>query len=174
MFFCFFGGIQFLAFFANRYKNLKNGRALGSFFKYSPNSCSRNFDVRKSVKRKFIPVLFSWYFFHYVNDRYTVRYYMQRYIKTFSNNETIKYKHQTTFNNEFLCSERIFHSFGNFFSIIDSLLDYSLFKSLQNQLSSPCICSYKSTIQLAWSGFKSDNFYDTLISVALPNPTHPK
>ena len=93
MFFCFFEGIQFLAFLANRYKNLENGKTLSSFFKYSPNIFSQNFAVRKSVKRKFIPVLFSWYFFHYVNDRYTMRYYMQRYIKTFSNNETIKYKH---------------------------------------------------------------------------------
>ena len=45
------------------------------FFKYSTNIFSQNFAVRKSVKRKFIPVLLSWYFFHYVNDSYTMRYY---------------------------------------------------------------------------------------------------
>ena len=79
----FFQGIQFLAFLANQYKNLENGKALSSFFKYSPNIFSQNFAVRESVKRKFIPVLFSWYFFHHVNDRYTMRYYIQRYIIIF-------------------------------------------------------------------------------------------
>ena len=83
MFFCFFEGIQFLAFLANWYKNLENGKTLSSFFKDSPNIFSQNFAARKSVKRKFITVLFSWYFFHYVNGTYTMRYYMQRYIKTF-------------------------------------------------------------------------------------------
>ena len=62
-FILFFEGIQFLAFLANRYKNLKNGRTLSRFFKYSQNNYCQNFDVRKSVKRKFIPLLFSWYFF---------------------------------------------------------------------------------------------------------------
>ena len=93
MFVCFFEGIQFLAFLANRYKNLENAKTLSSFFKYWPSIFSQNFAVRKSVKRKFIPVLFSWYFFHYVNDRYTMRYYIQRYMKTISNNEAIKHKH---------------------------------------------------------------------------------
>ena len=83
MFFCFFKGIEFLAFLANRYKNLENGKTLRRFFKYSPNIFSQNFAVRKSVKIKFIPVLFSWYFLHCVNDRYTMRFYIQRYIKTF-------------------------------------------------------------------------------------------
>ena len=92
-FFFFFEGIQFLAFLANQYKNLENSKTLSSFLKYSPNIFSQNFAVRKTVKRKFIPVLFSWYFFHYVNNRYTMRYYTQKYIKTFWNNETIKYKH---------------------------------------------------------------------------------
>ena len=133
VFFLFFGvffeGIQFLAFLANQYKNLENSKTLSSFFKYSPNIFSQNFAVRKSVKRKFMPVLFSWYFFT-VNDRYTMRCYTQKYIKTFWNNETIKYKHQTTFSNVFLCFEQIFLSFKNFLSIIDSLVDTSLFKSL--------------------------------------------
>ena len=72
-------GIQFLAFLANRYKNLENGKTLNgsSFFKYSPSIFSQNFAVRKSVKRKFIPVLFSFYFSHHVDDRYTMRYYIQ-------------------------------------------------------------------------------------------------
>ena len=66
MFFCLFEGIKFLAFLANLYKKLENGKTLSSFFKDSPNIFSQNFPVRKSVKRKLIPVLFSWYFFHYV------------------------------------------------------------------------------------------------------------
>ena len=36
---------------------------LSSFSKYSPSIFSQNFAVKKSVKRKFIPVLLSWYFF---------------------------------------------------------------------------------------------------------------
>ena len=83
MFFSFSEGVKFLAFLANWYKNLDNDKSLSCFFNYLPNIFSQNFAVRKSVKRKFIPVLFSWYFFHYVNDRYTMRYYIQRYIKTF-------------------------------------------------------------------------------------------
>ena len=83
MCFCFFDGIQFLAFLANWYKNLENGKTLSSFSKYSPNIFSQNFTVKKSVKRKFIAVLFSWYFFHDVNDSYTMRHYIQRYIKAF-------------------------------------------------------------------------------------------
>ena len=151
-FFAFFEGIQFLAFLANRHKNLENGKTFSSLFKYLPNtvcschvtyafqsestlygclnvkellarssrkiwslsdcnwtrtqnhlvckrtlnhlakwlsvllrtdsafeySCnlpnifSQNFAVRKSIKRKFISVLFSSYFFHYVNGRYTI------------------------------------------------------------------------------------------------------
>ena len=63
MFFGFFEGIQFLALLANRYKNSQNGKTLSSFFKYLPIIFSQNFAVRKSVKRKFMPVLFSWYFF---------------------------------------------------------------------------------------------------------------
>ena len=47
---------------------------LSIFFMYSPNIFGQNFFVRKLVKRNFIPVLFSRYFFHYVNDRYTMRY----------------------------------------------------------------------------------------------------
>ena len=86
MFFRFFEGTQFLAFLTNRYKNLariKNGKTLSCFFKYSPKMFSQNFAVGKSGKRKFIPGLFIWYFFHYVYDRYAMRYYIQRYIKTF-------------------------------------------------------------------------------------------
>ena len=60
---CFFERIQFLAFLVNQYKTLENGKTLSSFFKYSPNIFSQNFAVRKSVKRKFIPVLFRSYFF---------------------------------------------------------------------------------------------------------------
>ena len=149
-FLCFFEGIQFLAFSDNKCKNVENGKSLGSFFKYSPNIYSQNLAVRNSVKKKFIPVLFSWYFFHYVNARHTMRYYIQRYIKTFQNNETIKHKHQTTFNNEFLCSEGMFHS------LIASQIPVSL-NSFRISSSSPCICLYRSTIQLAWSGFKSGN-----------------
>ena len=63
MFVSFFEGIQFLAFLANLYKNLENGKTLSSFFKYSPNIFSQNFAVGKSVKGKFIPILFSWHFF---------------------------------------------------------------------------------------------------------------
>ena len=77
MIFCIFEGIQFLAFLANRYKNLENGKTLSSFFKYSPNIFSENFVVRKSVKRKFRP-LFS-FFFHCVNDRCTMRYTMRHF-----------------------------------------------------------------------------------------------
>ena len=62
-FFFFFVGIQFLAFLVNRYKNLENGKTVSSFFKYWANIFSQDFAVRKSVKRKFITVLFSWYFF---------------------------------------------------------------------------------------------------------------
>ena len=51
MFFCFFEGIQFLSLLANRYKNLENGKALSSFFKYSPNIFIQNFAVRKSVEK---------------------------------------------------------------------------------------------------------------------------
>ena len=46
-----------------------------SGFEYScnlPNIFSQNSAVRKSIKRKFISVLFSSYFFHYVNGRYTI------------------------------------------------------------------------------------------------------
>ena len=112
-----------------------------------------------------IPVVFKWYFFHDVNDRYTMRYYIQRYIKTFWNTEKINYKHQKTFNNDFLCSERIFHSFKNFLTTVFNLVDTSLFKSLQNSFIFSCICLFKSATQLAWSGFRSDNFDDTSISV---------
>ena len=56
-FFSFFEGIQFLAFLANSYKNLENGKTFSSFFKYWPNFFSQNFAVRKSVKRKFIPLI---------------------------------------------------------------------------------------------------------------------
>ena len=83
MFFCFFESIEFLAFLANRYKNLDNGKTFSCFFKYSLNILSQFFAVRKLVKRKFIPVLSSWYFFHYVNGRHTRRYYIQRHIETF-------------------------------------------------------------------------------------------
>ena len=93
-------------------------------------------------------------FFHYVNASYTMSYYIQRYIKTFQNNETIKYKHQTTFHNEVLCSEGISHSL--IASLIASQIPACL-NSFRISSSSPCICLYKSTIQLAWSGFKSDN-----------------
>ena len=105
--FCFFEGIQFLTCLANRHKNLKNGKTLRSFVKYSSNIFSQNFPVRRSAKRKFIPVLFSCYFFHYVNGRYTMRYYIQRYTKTFWNNETIKYIHATTLSNELLWNFKI-------------------------------------------------------------------
>ena len=47
--FCFFDSIQFLAFLANRYKNLENGKTLSSFFKYSPNIFSQNFPVRNET-----------------------------------------------------------------------------------------------------------------------------
>ena len=53
MFFCFFEGIQFLAFLANRYKNLENGKTLSSFFKYLPNVFNQNFAVRKSVQNSY-------------------------------------------------------------------------------------------------------------------------
>ena len=78
MLFCVFEGIQFLAFLANPYKNLENGKTLSCFFKYSSNIFSQNFAGRKSVNRKFIPVRFSWYFFHYVNDKYTMGYNIQK------------------------------------------------------------------------------------------------
>ena len=62
-FFCFLEGIQFLAFQSNRYKNLKNGKILSSFLKYSPNIFSQNFAARKSVKGKLITVLLVGIFF---------------------------------------------------------------------------------------------------------------
>ena len=85
-FFCFFEGSQFLTFLANWYKNLENGKSLSSFFKNSPNIFCQNFAIRKSVKRKFILVLFSWYFYHYVDDRYTMKY----YTKVYEHFETMK------------------------------------------------------------------------------------
>ena len=53
---------------------------MSSFFKYSPNISSQNFAARKSGKKKLILVLFSWGFFDYVNGRYTIRYYIQKYV----------------------------------------------------------------------------------------------
>ena len=47
--FCFFEGIQFLAFLANRHKNLENGKTLSSFFKHSLNIFSQNFAVRNET-----------------------------------------------------------------------------------------------------------------------------
>ena len=49
-FFYFFDGSQFLAFLANWYKNLENGKTLSGFLKYLPNIFSVNFAGRKSVK----------------------------------------------------------------------------------------------------------------------------
>ena len=72
MFFGFFEGIQFLAFLANSYKNLENGKTKYLFHVFAKYFWSEFFC--KKVKRNFIPVLFSRYFFHYVNDRYTMRY----------------------------------------------------------------------------------------------------
>ena len=46
-----------------------------------------------------------------------------------------------------------------------SIIDRPSLNPFRISSSSPCICFYKSTIQLAWNGFKSDKFDDTLMSV---------
>ena len=52
MLLCFFEDIQFLAFLANQYKNLENGKALSSFFKYSPNFFQSEFCCKKVSEKK--------------------------------------------------------------------------------------------------------------------------
>ena len=163
MLFCFFKGIHQLIFLANRYKNLKIGKTLSSFFKNLPNIFSQNFVARKLAKGKFIPVLFSRYFFTMLmtSKAYKDVLYKKVY-KTFLNNQPIKYNHQETLNHGYLWSERIFYSFKNFLSIINNLLDISLFKFLSELFH--LLLAYAYTNQLSsWGGVVSNLVTSTIL-----------
>ena len=70
MFFGFFEGIQFLAFLANSYKNLENGKTKYLFHVFAKYFWSEIF-WKKVSKKKFHTGTVC---LDYVNDRYTMRY----------------------------------------------------------------------------------------------------